>query len=222
MPPRSVGDRTHALTATAAISAEALPRLIAERARNSARFILAIAGPPGAGKSTLAGTLADTLNREDAGPAIVVPMDGFHYDNAVLAERGLLARKGAPETFDVDGLAVLLRRLRDPTAEVAIPLFDRTLDLARAGAAIVTPAHRILLVEGNYLLVDEAPWSALRALFDLTIAVDLPLEELEKRLVRRWRDHGYDPDAALTRALSNDMPNAHFVLSHSRQPDLVV
>lgn len=193
------------------MTARALAAGIRDRATGRARFITAIAGPPGAGKSTLAGAVAAAL-----GPsAKVVPMDGFHYDNDVLRARGLLARKGSPESFDAVGLIALMSRLR-VGGEVAIPVFDRAADLARAGADVITDDHRFLLVEGNYLLLDEAPWSDLPPLFDLTVFLDVPEDELERRLVRRWLDHGLDPVAARERALSNDIPNARRVLAGSR------
>ena len=184
------------MTAANRISAEALPRLIIRRARGKERLIVALVGPPGAGKSTLADGLAEKLNAGTDASAMVVPMDGFHFDNAVLEARGLRSRKGAPETFDVDGLAALLDRLTDPASEVAIPLFDRERDVARAGAAIVTRQHRILIVEGNYLLLAEPPWQDLANRFDLTIALDVPLDELERRLLRRSVIHGRTAEEA--------------------------
>lgn len=183
--------------------------------------MVAIAGPPGAGKSTLSQALCSGLNGGAGdGPATVVPMDGFHLDNAILEARGLLPRKGAPETFDVDGFEAVLRRIRRKRREVAIPLFDRRLDLARAGGAVVAPRHRIVLVEGNYLLVDRPPWDRLAGLFDLTIFLDVPHAELERRLVQRWLDHGHTPAAARRRALANDVPNADFVVAFSRPADV--
>lgn len=193
-----------------------LATTIAARARGRGRYLVGLAGAPGAGKSTLAAELARLLPA-----ARVVPMDGFHYDNAVLEQRGLLSRKGAPETFDASGFLSLLTRLRDP-GEVAIPVFDRTADLARAGADVVTPADRILIVEGNYLLLNRAPWDAARPLFDLTVFLEVPEAELERRLIRRWRDHGLAPDAAEARALGNDIPNARLVARRSAPADLVV
>lgn len=204
------------------ISAGDLPRIVSERARGSDRFIVAIAGPPGSGKSTLAAGLAHGLNAESAGTAMVIPMDGFHFDNAVLKQRNLLARKGAPETFDFDGLVAVLDRLQKPAADIAIPIFDRELDLARSGAAIVTTEHRILIVEGNYLLLAEAPWSTLAGRFDLTCRLEADFEELERRLVQRWLGHGYELGEARARALSNDLPNARRVLANAQEPDLVV
>lgn len=196
-----------------------LETLVRERAAAVPRLMVAIAGAPGAGKSTLAEALAARL-----GPmAAVVPMDGYHMDNAVLALRGLGARKGAPETFDVAGLARDLARLRAADeAEVLVPVFDRAADLARAAARAVAQSVPVVLVEGNYLLLQETPWAALAGLFDLTVFLDVPEPELERRLVQRWLDHGLLPDAARARALGNDIPNARRVVRGSRAADAVV
>jgi pantothenate kinase len=148
-------------------------------------------------------------------------MDGFHLDNAVLRERGLLERKGAPETFDVDGLRTTLRRLRWPREPVAVPLFDRDLDLARAGGRVVAPTQSIVLVEGNYLLLDTPPWSGLSGLFDCTIAIQADIDELRQRLIARWLEQGLTPELAAARADTNDMANARLVDAGSQRADIV-
>ncbi|NKB83168.1 nucleoside/nucleotide kinase family protein [Brucella grignonensis] len=203
--------------------AESLPEEILSQLSNmDGRLIVAIAGPPGAGKSTISEYLRDAINKGGAGPAVVVPMDGFHLDNAILDECGLRSRKGSPPTFDCAGFAALLERLKNATGDIVIPAFDRTLDLARAGAAIVRAEHRILLVEGNYLLLDQEPWTGLASFFDMTIFLDVPFAELERRLIQRWLDHGHTQDAARERAFSNDIPNAELVVSTSRNANYVV
>ena len=196
---------------------QALADLIRSRAGGPGRFLVALAGPPGAGKSTLAAELAGLLG---AG-AKAVPMDGFHYDDRVLLARGARARKGAPDTVDAQGFFHLLRRRR-VEAEVAIPLFDRDLEISRAGAAIVGPEDRVLVVEGNYLLLTEAPWDAAAGLFDLTVWIDVPEAELDRRLVDRWAHFGKSPAEARAWIDGNDMPNIRRVVQGSRAADVVV
>jgi pantothenate kinase len=149
-------------------------------------------------------------------------MDGFHFDDAVLNDRGLRPRKGAPETFDYAGFAALLKRIRAAEPEIAIPVFDRSMELSRAGAAIVGSDVKFVLVEGNYLLLDEEPWSALAGLFDFSVFVDVQRPELERRLMERWRGHGKSDDDARAWIASNDLPNIERVLARRRNADLVV
>ena len=192
---------------------------IFKRAAGAQRFVVAIAGPPGSGKSTLAQRLNVVLP-EDA--SAVVPMDGFHFDDTVLDSRGLRPRKGAPETFDYAGFAALLKRIRAGEPEIAIPVFDRSMELSRAGASIIGSGVKFVLVEGNYLLLDEEPWSALSGLFDFSIFVDVPRGELERRLLERWRSHGKSDEDARAWIASNDLPNIERVLARRRQADLVI
>lgn len=192
---------------------------IFKRAGGQRRFIIAIAGPPGAGKSTLSAQLYDLLPE---GSAAVVPMDGFHFDDAVLQKRGLRGRKGAPETFDYSGLEALLKRIRAVEPDIAIPVFDRTMELSRAAAAIIPAEVKFILVEGNYLTLDEKPWSGLAPLFDFSLFVDVPRPELERRLMQRWHEHGKSDDDARAWIASNDMPNIDRVLARRRQADLVI
>lgn len=192
---------------------------IFKRADKGRRFIVAIAGAPGAGKSTLSEKL---LGLFPEGSAAVVPMDGFHFDDAVLHKRGLRARKGAPETFDYRGFAALLRRIRSVEPDVAVPVFDRNMELARAGASVIDSEVKFVLVEGNYLLLDEAPWNELSPFFDFAIYLDLPRNELERRLMQRWRDHGKSDKEARDWIAGNDLPNIERVMQKRRPADLVV
>jgi pantothenate kinase len=194
-----------------------LAQLIRVKAQGQGRYLVALAGPPGAGKSTLATDLVTALGKG----AKAVPMDGFHYDDAVLIARGARDRKGAPDTFDVQGFLHLLRRLRTED-EVAIPLFDRDLEISRAGADIVTAADRVLVVEGNYLLLNESPWPQTAPLFNLTVWIDVPESELDRRLLARWAHYGKTPDQARAWIDGNDMPNIRRVTQNSRPADVVL
>ncbi len=181
------------------------------------RTLVAVVGAPASGKSTLAAELAARMPA-----AAVVPMDGFHLDNALLDAAGTRAVKGAPHTFDADGLHALLGRLSRGEPTVHVPVFDRAADLSRAAAASVTPAHRVCVVEGNWLLLDAEPWRALHGLFDASVMLEVDESTLRERLVRRWLDHGHDPAAALARAEANDLPNGRLVASGSVTTDFVL
>jgi pantothenate kinase len=199
-----------------------LPKLadkIREQAGNSTRYMVAIAGPPGSGKTTLSADLCNQLVAMGE-QAIVVPMDGFHYDDIVLNARGHRARKGAPHTFDVGGFESLLKRIRSGEPDIAIPVFDRKLELSRNAADIVAKNARIILIEGNYLLLRESPWSGLRPLFDYTIYLHVPVEELQRRLTRRILAHGHDLAFAANWIASNDLLNIRHVIDNSIEADL--
>ncbi|RWC47178.1 nucleoside triphosphate hydrolase [Mesorhizobium sp.] len=196
-----------------------LAATIFKRAGKAQRFVVAIAGPPGAGKSTISARLHELLPE---GTAEIVPMDGFHYDDIVLEQRGLRARKGAPETFDFAGFETLLKRIRAAEPDIAIPVFDRSMELSRAAASIIAADAKFILVEGNYLLLDEEPWSRLAPLFDFSIFVDVSRAELERRLLERWHEHGRSDEDARAWIASNDMPNIDRVLARRRPADLVI
>ncbi len=201
-----------------------VPQLVQQLAGLPARRqLVALAGPPASGKSTLAEALASELNQVRPNRAAIVPMDGFHYDDAVLEMRGERPRKGAPHTFDVGGLAHLLNRLKSNSEpEIAIPLFDRSIEVARAGAGIIAQDVELILVEGNYLLLGRTPWDQLTPLFDVTVMIEVSEAELRRRLAKRWQDLGLDADAVRAKLEENDLPNGQEVLRHSRSAEYLI
>jgi pantothenate kinase len=193
-------------------------------ARNpAARVICAIAGAPGSGKSTLAEQLVEALNAREAGCAALLPMDGFHYDDLHLVPAGLRPRKGAPETFDVGGLRHTLLRLRARDEEaVAVPVFDRDIEIARAGARLIPRSVRIVVAEGNYLLLARPPWDGLRPLFDVTVMIDVPEAVLRARLTARWQGYNLTPVEIAEKLDGNDIPNGRMVRADSAPADVVL
>ncbi|WP_224825965.1 AAA family ATPase [Cognatishimia sp. MH4019] len=195
---------------------DTLLRRIEGLSPNAARCLIAIAGPPASGKSTLAAELAEHLGAI----AMVLPMDGFHLDNAELSDLGLLDRKGAPETFDAQGFVDLVQNLRE-TPVLTVPTFDRAADKTIPAGDRIGPDTQIVLIEGNYLLLNTTPWAQLKNAFDLTVSLRVEHDELERRLVERWYTHGLSHRDALKRARENDLRNADFVDEHSYPADVV-
>jgi pantothenate kinase len=174
------------------------------------RALLGLAGAPAAGKSTLARSLVDGVNaRLGAGMAAYVPMDGFHLSNAQLDRLGLRDRKGAPETFDVDGYVHLLRRLRAWHGRpVYAPDFDRALDEPVAAAIVVPPEAQLVVTEGNYLADDALGWDAVRDLLDELWFVDAPPAVREERLLARHVAGGRTEAEARAFIEASERPNA--------------
>ena len=187
---------------------------------NNPRLLVALAGAPGSGKSTLARELSRRLTLQKC-VNVVVPMDGFHLDNSLLEAHGLLARKGAPETFDVAGFIRMINALRRGDNVVA-PTFDRARDIAIAGAIHVPPECPVVILEGNYLLFDEAPWSALQQAWDISAFLDVPMPEIRARLIQRWLSLNLSRAAATHRAESNDIPNAQRVIGAPLEADFTL
>lgn len=187
----------------------------------SRRTITALAGPPASGKSTAAEAIAAKLNLHEPDSAAVVPMDGFHYDDIVLAARGLRPRKGAPDTFDCAGFSHLLSRLAaNMEGEIAIPVFDRSIEISRGSARIIPQSIRYIVTEGNYLLLNRLPWSQLRRFFDMTVFLQVERAELHRRLLLRWQD--LSPAELALKIEGNDLPNADTVLNESYLADFTL
>lgn len=187
------------------------------------RVMVAIAGAPGSGKSTIAERVVEILKEEEAVSAALFPMDGYHYDDVVLEEMGRRPFKGAIDTFDAHGLRHMLTRLKANEDDViAVPVFDRSIEIARAGGRLIAQTVDIIVCEGNYLLSRQTPWDRLKPIFDLTIFVDVDEHDLRSRLRNRWRSFGLD-EAEITRKVEeNDLPNGLSIIATRAEPDLRV
>ena len=183
------------------------------------RIILGIVGQPGAGKSTL----SDYLVSEFAGAVAVVPMDGFHLAQRELERLGRASRKGAPDTFDVDGYVSLLRRLRSSTDPVVYaPEFRREIEEPVANAIPVGRDVRLVITEGNYLLHDEGGWERVRPLLDLAWYLQIDEQVRDARLLARHIAHGRTPEAARAWIDGTDSPNARLIARGRDRADRVI
>ncbi len=185
------------------------------------RALLGVVGAPGAGKSTFADALVDRL--PEALAAVVVPMDGFHLADAQLDRLGLRDRKGAPETFDPAGLAALLDRIGSAAGEeVFVPGFERDLEQPIAAALVVPADARLVVVEGNYLLLDDGAWPRVRRALDEVWFLDVPGPTRHSRLVDRHVRFGKDPERAREWVDRVDTPNGDRVEATRANADLVL
>ncbi|MGN6480360.1 nucleoside/nucleotide kinase family protein [Luteibacter sp.] len=182
------------------------------------RRILGIAGLPGSGKSTLAAQVLAAYG--DA--AVNVPMDGFHLANAELQRLGRAARKGAPDTFDASGYVALLRRLREPMAgeTVYAPAFHREIEEPIAGEIAVPAETRLVITEGNYLLMEEGAWRDVRPLLDEVWFVDVDDEQRLKQLLERHMRFGRSRADALHWIETTDEPNARRIAATAHRADV--
>jgi pantothenate kinase len=198
--------------------------LLATVESHPGRFVLGITGPPGAGKSTLASALAEALDEQRGrGFAVLAPLDGFHLSNETLESLGLRSVKGAPETFDASAFVASLRRVRSrPGAVFLWPDFDRGAEETVPGAISVGPEARVVITEGNYLLLTEPPWSDVRALVDQVWYVDAPVEVLRRRLLERQLAGGRSEQEAIRHVDDSDLGNAELVARTRHLADLIV
>jgi pantothenate kinase len=198
---------------------------LVDRARSllgDRRAVLGIAGAPAAGKTTFAEELVRALAAARV-PVVHVPMDGFHLADIELDRLGRRDRKGAPDTFDVLGYAALLRRIREGWDDVIYaPGFERVIEQPIAGAIPIPRETRLIVSEGNYLLVDDARWGQVRPQFDEIWYVDLDPEERLRRLVQRHVRFGKAEADAIAWATGSDEKNAEIIMATRDRADLIV
>jgi pantothenate kinase len=201
---------------TERISVADVARWIRRRADGEQRYLFGVTGEPGSGKSTLTAGLADELG------AVVVPMDGFHLPNATLDEIGLRGVKGAPETFAADSFVAAVRLLAAADTDVYLPAFDRAIDEPQQRRIRVRVSDQVVIIEGNYLLLDTEPWVELRDLLDAVAHLDVDPALRIERLVNRHVRFGMTPSQAYEFVQSSDEPNAARIASVSHHADLII
>ena len=184
------------------------------------RYFIALSGPPASGKSTISEKIIQDLNSKGY-QASVLQMDGFHLDDQILKDRNLISKKGAPETFDVRGLISFLSRLQNEP-EVIVPIFDRSLELSRSSATIISKETKVIVVEGNYLLLKSKPWDNLQKFFDVSVMISCEEKVLEKRLLDRWKSFNLSKEDTYQKVYQNDLPNGLNVLNNSSASDYIL
>lgn len=186
--------------------------------RPAQRFILGIVGVPGVGKSTVSHLLQQAIN-----DSIVVPMDGFHLPNDILDERGLRALKGIPATFDSEGFVALLKSIRKQSSEPLYgPAFDREIDGSVPNAIVVHPSHQLIIVEGNYLLLETPPWDKIQTILDATWYLAGDEQRIHKRLLTRHIAGGRTSREAEEKIASTDAPNADLIKATQTRADFII
>ncbi|WEJ59072.1 nucleoside/nucleotide kinase family protein [Devosia sp. FJ2-5-3] len=206
---------------------EALARLVPhslemESAANGQRIAIGLAGGPGSGKSTLAAELVTMLNAVKPGSAALVPMDGFHMKHAKIEAMGQADYKGAPHTFEGAAFVSFLHHLKHATGPVSGPGYSRKIEDVVENAFTIQPEARVLVVEGNYLLLTEGPWAGVKALLDYAVFLDVPRNVIERRLLRRHGEEGlFSEERNRAHIARNDLPNYDLVDGSKDRADVI-
>ena len=199
---------------------ETILRLKELLTKNSERVILGIVGKPGSGKSTLSKNLIESFGTTNT---VIVPMDGFHLSNLQLDKLNRRSRKGAIDTFDVEGYVSLLERIKnDAESDIYFPIFYREIEESHAAAGVVTSKHKLVITEGNYLLNPDGKWGKIRNLLTESWFVD-PQDDLRiERLIKRHQSYGKSLEDATNWSKGSDQTNADLVGKYADKADYKV
>lgn len=200
-----------------------VPHILEMESQAHGRIAIGLAGGPGTGKSTLASELVTMLNATHPGSAALMPMDGFHMRHAKLEALGQVDYKGAPHTFEGAEFVNFLHHLKAAKADVSGPGYSRKIEDVVDNAFTVSSAVRVLVVEGNYLLLTEGPWAGVKALLDYAIFVDVPRDLVEQRLLKRHGEEGlFSEERNRAHIARNDLPNYDLVCLSQDRADVVI
>jgi pantothenate kinase len=200
-----------------------VPHILELMSQNHGRIAVGIAGGPGVGKSTLAAELVTMINATHPGIAALVPMDGFHMRHAKLEALGQTDRKGAPHTFEGEAFVDFLHQLKRATETISGPGYSRKIEDVVEDAFAVRPEVRVLIVEGNYLLLTQGPWAGVKSLLDYSVFINVPRERVEQRLLQRHAAEGlFTEERNRAHIARNDLPNYDLVWESRDRADVII
>ena len=200
-----------------------VPHILEMESQAHHRIAIGLAGGPGSGKSTLAAELVTMLNATRPGSAALVPMDGFHMKHAKLEAMGQTDYKGAPHTFEGADFVRFLHRLKGATSAVSGPGYSRKIEDTVDDAFTIQPDVRVLVVEGNYLLLTDGPWAGVKPLLDYTVFVDVPRDLVKARLLKRHGEEGlFTEERNRAHIERNDLPNYDLVFLSQDRADVII
>ncbi|MCP8885288.1 nucleoside/nucleotide kinase family protein [Devosia sp. XJ19-1] len=193
-----------------------------ESAAGGRRIAIGMAGGPGTGKSTLAAELVAMLNAVRPGSTALVPMDGFHMKHAKIEAMGETGRKGAPHTFEGAAFVSFLHHLKRAAEPVSGPGYSRKIEDTVDDAFTVAPDVKVLVVEGNYLLLTQGPWAGVKSLLDYAVFIHVPRDLVEARLLKRHGEEGlFSEERNRAHIARNDLPNYDLVEASRERADVV-
>lgn len=200
-----------------------VPHILEMESQAHHRIAIGLTGGPGTGKSTLAAELVAMLNAVRPGSAALVPMDGFHMKHAKLEAMGQTDYKGAPHTFEGADFVNFLHHLKGAATAVSGPGYSRKIEDTVDNAFTIQPEVRVLVVEGNYLLLTDGPWAGVKPLLDYAIFIDVPRELVKARLLRRHGEEGlFTEERNRAHIERNDLPNYDLVSLSQDRADVVI
>ena len=173
------------------------------------RTLIGIVGKPGAGKSTVVEQIQTKYRSHEVS---IIPMDGFHLSNDELISLGRRERKGAPDTFDVEGFTSLIKSVKiDHSVDHKFPIFHREIEASIADEGMIPKESKVVVIEGNYLFSEAHGWNGIYPLLDRTWFIEIDDEIRIQRLIARHVRYGKTLEEAEAWSRGSDETNARFI-----------